>query len=260
MHLCRSASVIGSEGCGTEEEVLDVVLRGGVEIDIACDTCQSPIVLTLQERTAGEAEALHGNGILALLNLVGNIPLAGQIGILGISGKLTVHPHVVRMSGSAETDKSLAVLPTLGQRKGTSVAAHGVLHVTAVCPRAIAVCHHAVGAGIGKGVGGVNIQGLVPTLTIPDGIYLPGIGHGDVIPTGIVIVLGIETRGNTCRQSAPVELPCSVQIKVIRGLCEVKRFSALGRRERDAQVVADLTVQLIHGNIIPFRHRLRFRQ
>ena len=137
------------------------------------------------------------------------------------------------MSGSAETDKSLAVLPTLGQRKGTSVAAHGVLHVTAVCPRAIAVCHHAVGAGIGKGVGGVNIHRLVPTLTIPDGIHLPGIGHGDIVPTGIVVVFGIEARGDACGQSAPVELPCSVQIKIIWGLCEVKGLCSLGGREGD---------------------------
>ena len=246
----------GGERRGVVEEVGDVLLGGRPQIDVAGDTRQAPVVLALEEGAAREAKDLHGDVVLALADEVRHVEVAGQVGVLGIACELAVHPDVIAVARTVETQEGAASQPAFGQGERAAVAAHGVLHLLVVGIVVGASGHHGVVAGVGEGVAGVDVEGFVPRLAVPDAIHLPGRGDCDVVPGSGIVAVGMETRRHLAWQSAPAELPRAVQVEEVRRAAQVERVCSLGITEGDAEVVARGTVQARHAYVVPLFHRL----
>ena len=67
---------------GIDCDVLDMCLRTGIEIHLAGYTCEAPEILVFQIRAVTPAHHLHGNQVLALLQIFGNIELGSHLRIL----------------------------------------------------------------------------------------------------------------------------------------------------------------------------------
>jgi hypothetical protein len=63
---------------GINDKVLDVDLRTGIEINLAGNAGEAPEVLVLQVGAVTPTHDLHGNEILALLQIFGDVELGGN--------------------------------------------------------------------------------------------------------------------------------------------------------------------------------------
>ena len=178
-----SSNGVGGAKRGGEEVIANLRLRSRPQEYFTCDTGQSPIVLTFQERTTGEAIDTHGDIVASGTHKIGYPELRRQVGVLGIAGKLAIHPDVVAMSGTVEAHVDIASCPRLRQVEVAAVGAHRVLLRAAIGPVGRSVGHHAPRVGvIGEGVHDVHIQRLVPVLAVTHAVDLPRGRHVDVIP------------------------------------------------------------------------------
>ena len=95
-----------------DKEVFDTTFRRSPENHVAHNARQSPIVLTFEERTAREAIDLHRHDIVAAdIHVIGHVELRRQIRIFGIAHKLTVHPDVIAVSSTIETQENVLAVP-----------------------------------------------------------------------------------------------------------------------------------------------------
>ena len=248
---------VGTVQCCGEEVVAYLCLGRRPQENVARDAGEAPIVLALQEGTAGEAVHAHGDIITSRTDKVGDPELRGQVGILGITSKLSVHPHVVAVAGAIEAHIHIAPLPGVGQVEVPAVGADGVLHGAAIGPIGRAVGHDAPRLGVvGEGIGGVDIQGLVPVLAVAEAIHLPRGGHIDIVPTGGVEVVAEEIGRRLLRRAHPAELPCAVKAEEPGRLCHVVGRHRLLVSKGDAQRMRPFAVQAGDTHVIPLLQRL----
>ena len=59
----------------SDGDILDMGLGGSIEIRLAGDTCKAPEVLVLKVRAIAPPQNLHGNQVLAGLQVLGNVKL-----------------------------------------------------------------------------------------------------------------------------------------------------------------------------------------
>ena len=237
---------------------MDARLGSTPQEDVACDAGQSPIVLTLQERTARESVDAHRYVVHTLVELVRDIPFAGQVGILGIAHEQAVDPYVVAMPAAVEAEENVAPVPIVGQGELASVRAHGVLLLVPVGEPTGAVGHDAPRlVVVAEGVGDVHVQRFVPGLAVSHSVNLPGRGHLYVVPGRSVERVFIEVVVCLFRCAHPLELPRSVQAQHVGrslqriGGC-VGRSGCSGIRHGHVQRVRPLAVQTVHIHVIPF--------
>ena len=144
--------IVATEG-GGEEVVADLRLRSRPKEHVARDARQAPVVLALQERAAGEAIHAHGYIIGSRAHVLCNIKVRGQVAVLGIAYKLSVHPDVVAVSGTIEAHVDVAVVPPGRQGELAAIGANGVFLRAAVGPVGWAVGHDTPRIGvIGEGI------------------------------------------------------------------------------------------------------------
>ena len=60
-------------------QILDMHLRTGIQIYLASNTCEAPEILVLQVRAVAPAHHLHGNQVLAFLQVLGNVELGSYL-------------------------------------------------------------------------------------------------------------------------------------------------------------------------------------
>ena len=211
LNVCLRIRVGGIKVSG-EEVVTYLALRSSPQEAVTLNARESPIVLTLNERTACEAIHLQGDGVLPLGHIVRDIELRGQVRILAVAHTLAVHPKVVTMSHSIETHIHLPVLPVRRDGELTAIRAHRVGHVTLIGEPARALSHHTVRVlVVRERICHIAVQGLVPILVVVQPIHLPARRHIDVAPCSIVIVLLTHFRVHLAGVRHPVELPCAIQ-------------------------------------------------
>ena len=181
----------GAVQVGGKEVVAYLCLRCAPKEAVPMNTCQAPVVLTLQERTAGEAIDLQGDAVLSLSDILRDIELRRQIGILRIAHTLAVDPQVIAVAHAVEAHVDVAVFPVGRNSKGATIGAHGVGHRAVIGEPARTVGHDAIGRLVEReGIGHVTIERLIPRLSVSQAPYLPAAGHVDVGPRRIAIVLG----------------------------------------------------------------------
>ena len=104
----------------------------GIEINLAGNTCKAPEVLIFEIRAVAPAHDLHGNEVLAFLQVFGNIELSSNLGILAVAHITSIHPNLQIAGGRTDMEQHLLTLPIIGQRELTTIAARVVLRLANV--------------------------------------------------------------------------------------------------------------------------------
>ena len=178
-----------------EEVVTNLALGSSPQEAMTLNTCQSPIVLTLQERTTGEAINLQGDGILTLGQIICDIEFRRQIGVFAIAHTLTIHPEVITVTHTVETHIDISAFPTGRHCKLTAIGTHRIGHIPFVGEPSWTVSHHAVGVLVeGERISHITIEGLVPILVVMKAINLPAGGYINIAPSSIIIVFLAHLR------------------------------------------------------------------
>ena len=174
LHVSLGVGVCGVE-VGGEEVVADAHLGSTVDEAAAVDTRQSPVVLTLEERTAGETVHLQGNGVLAFNQVLRNVELRGQVRVLRVAYALAVHPEVVAVTHAIEAHEDIAARQPVGVHgERLAVGAHGVWHRAVIGEPSWTLGHHAERRlVVFKGVLRIAVKRLVPVLVVVQSPNLP---------------------------------------------------------------------------------------
>ena len=198
---------------GREEIVANLRLWCRPEEAAAVDARQSPVVLALEERAAGETVDLQGQRVFTLGDVVGNPKLRRQVRVLRVANALTVHPEIISVTHTVEAHVDVAVLPGAGDGKGAAVGAHGVGHRVVVGVVAGTAGHDREGLlVIGERVPHpVHVQRLVPRHVVVQSPHLPARWHVDGRPAGVGKVLGAPGVLGVRGVAHPLELPLAVQ-------------------------------------------------
>ncbi len=106
---------------GGEEIVAYLGLGRAPQEYVALYAGESPVVLVLEQRTAGKAVHLHGDGIGARVQILRNLKLRGQVRVLTVAHNVAVYPKVIAVSGAVAAHIHIATLPVLGQHEGAAV-------------------------------------------------------------------------------------------------------------------------------------------
>ena len=251
LHVRLGVGVGGIE-VGREEVVANLALRGCPKEAVTLDARQSPVVLALQEGAARKAIDLQGHRVLALHEVVGDVELGGQVGVLAVAHTLAVHPEVVAVAHTVETHIHFPTLPVGWHGELAAIGAHGVGHVALVGEPARTVGHHAVGGLVEReGIGHIAVERLVPALVVAQSIDLPAGGNINVRPGGIVVVHCTKSVPHLAGVGRPVELPRTVE-RLVVGRCRhvVLRHVALARHG-DGKGVGRFAVDTRHGRVVP---------
>ena len=171
-HVHRAALVV----VGRIERGGDIVVANGdggrgVEINVAVQARHVPHILAFEIGAIAPANHLHGDGILASVNVGGQVELGIVVAALRIAYVLAVEPNEGCAVKAIEVkEHALARGPVVGQGEGAAVRTDGVLvdtvHLTANEGR---VAH--------EGVLHIDVDGFVVALHFPAG------GHFDVVPS-----------------------------------------------------------------------------
>ena len=230
-----------------------MALRRCPQEAMTLNTCESPIVLALQERTASETIHLQSDGVLTLGHIVGDVELRRKIGVLAVSNSLTIHPKVITVSHAIETHVDVSVFPIGWDGELTTIRTHRVGHVTLVGEPTWAVSHHAVGVSVvGERILHIAIQRFVPILVVANTINLPAGRHIDVAPCCIVIIFLAHLCIHLAGVGHPVELPDTVQRLVIRRCGHVILCHILLATKRNSDGVCRLFIHIGYRDVVPF--------
>src|SRR5574344_1014144 len=89
--------IIGQIRC--QNDIYDMRLRTCIQIDLACDTCQTPEVLILKISTVAPAHNLHCYKITPWLKIFCYIKLGSHLTVLAIADELAIYPYYKITSG-----------------------------------------------------------------------------------------------------------------------------------------------------------------
>ena len=112
------------------------------------NTSQSPVVLTLDERTGSETVDLQRYGVRAFLYIFRDVEFRWQIRILAVADALTVNPEIIAVSYTVEANIDVAPVPVVGQRELTAIGAYGVRHVAIIREPSWTLGHDAIGVAV----------------------------------------------------------------------------------------------------------------
>ena len=253
----RSRTRIARIEVGVEEIVANLTFRCRPKETRAVNTRQSPVVLTFQERPAGETEHLQGDGILASRQIRGNIEFRRQVRILAVPYPLAVNPQVVSMSHAVEAHIHVAAGPVGRNGERATVGSHRIRHTAVISKPTRTVGHHRISAFVvRKRIGHIAVQGLVPRFAMVQSPHLPARRHVNVGPRRVIIVLATILVLGQRRLFHPQELPLAVKRLIPRRARHVvSRYVSL-RNHWNTHGVSLLAVHTRCLGVVPLFARL----
>jgi len=171
----------------------------GVEVDLAVQAAQPPVILILQIGAVAPTIDLRRHQILAWLQVGRDVELGGQAAILTVADHLAVDPDIEGRIRSAKDHKDLPPLPTLWQNEGGAIAAHLI--------GLVGHARHIVGW---EGILHIDIERDAIAL------QLPVAGHGDGLPVRGIIGRLLKADRRVLGCGRPVELPLTVERVIVR--------------------------------------------
>ena len=257
LNFCLGVLIAGIQ-VGGEEVVADAHLRCCVDKAVTVDTRQAPVVLTFQERAAGEAVHLQGHHVLALDQVFRNVELRRQVGVLRVAHALAVHPEVVTVAHAVEAHEDIVAGEPVGvHRECLAVSAHGIGHRTVIGEPPRTLGHDAERrAVILERVLRVAVERLVPRLVVVQAPHLPARGHVDVGPGSVVVVRCTHGGGGLRRRVHPLELPLPVEREVVGRQRHVVLHGVSLRGHGQAVGMCRLAVNTRCERVVPLLARL----
>ena len=238
-HGERTVAVIVGE-VGRDEEVGNVALRTGIEINLAGNAGETPEVLVLEIGTVAPAHHLHGNEVvLAHYEVRRKVEFSGHFGILTVAHELAIHPHAEIGSGRAYMEIDLLSLPVCRHLDGTAVR-----------PRVVVLLLHEGGIGMelrGPGIANIFIDRVAVAVEFKQS------GHREEFPAAVVVASLEEVLGSIIVMEGEMELPLAFQGEVTRRFLLVG-CCGCGHRLISKEVrMRSQGVHPVHGRVEPIR-------
>ena len=126
LQVQRRVAVVGREGL-RDVEVVEAHLGRREERHVAVDARVAEHVLVLKVGAVAPAVDFHCELVLAVLEVLRDVELARELGVLGVAHLLSVHPHVVGGVDAVEADEHVAPGPALGHGERAAVGRDGVV-------------------------------------------------------------------------------------------------------------------------------------
>ena len=185
-----SCFLLIQEGGG--EVVADAVLRAAQDVHIAEDTGGAELILVFQVAAVAPLQDHNCQGVLAFLDVLGDVELRGGVGNFAVAQVLAVQPDVEAGVDTFEVQVSLGC-----------VRVHGILEVSQVCTAGVFVGN--IRRVCREGVTDVGVLVLVVAVVLPDA------GNRDGIPVGSIVALLVEQVFEVVNTLTVLELPVAVQ-------------------------------------------------
>ena len=104
-----------------------MLLGACIEIYLTGYTCKTPEVLIFQVTAVTPTHDLHGNQVLAFLQIFGNIKLSSNLRILRIAHKFTIHPYLQIAGCRTYMEIHLLTFPIVWQHECPAIRARIVV-------------------------------------------------------------------------------------------------------------------------------------
>ena len=222
---------------GIDEEILNVYLRCSIEIHLAGNACEAPEVLIFEIGTVAPAHDLHGDEILAFLQVFRDIELSSHLRVLGVAHVFAVHPERKVARGGTDVEDDFLSVPILRQFEGTAVGTGVVVRLA--------------------DIRGIALEGGAPSIAhvLVDGIAiaveLEKSRHGEVRPLRIVVLQGEEALGGILMVFHKVELPLALHREETGRLRLVSLTGEVFVLICEEMGMTRLTIHLVHFRVEP---------
>ena len=223
---------------GIDGQVFNVYLRPCIEIHLAGDAGEAPEVLVFEVGAVAPAHHLHGDEVLALLQVFSNVELGSHLRILAVAHVFAIDPHLEVAGGRAHVEVDLLTVPVGGQVERAAVG-------TGVVVGLADVGWVVVESGT-PGVAGVLVDFVAVALN------LEKTGHGEVHPLRVIELQREEVRWGEVMVFHKVEAPLALHREIAVGLLLVAGLRLVNILEGEEVGTAHLAVHLINTGIFPF--------
>ena len=212
-------------------------LRRGIEIHLTGDAGKAPEVLIFEIGAVTPAHDLHGDEILAFLQVFRDVKLCSHLRVLRVAHVFAVHPECEVARGRTNVEEHLLTVPVSRQFEGTAVGTGVVVRLADI--RGIAL--------EGRSPGIANV--LVDLVAIA--IQFEEARHGEVHPLRIVILQRIEAFRGILMVFHEMELPHALHGEETGRLRLVTFLGKVLILKGEEVGVARLTVHLVHLRVPP---------
>ena len=220
-----------------DEDILDVLLGTGIEIHLAGYTREAPEVLVLQIRAVAPAHHLHGDEVLAFLQVLGDVELGSHLRVLRVAHVLAVDPKGEVAGGRAHMEIDILAFPVEGQVELAAIGTRVVVGL--VDKRRVAVERRA------PRIAYVLVDFVAIALNLEES------GHGEVHPFRVVEGRQEEVLGCQVVVLHEVEAPLTLHREETLGLRLVVGLRLVGTLESEEGGTTGLTVYLVHCGVPP---------
>ena len=187
--------LIGLVQVGGDEVVVEVHLRGAVDVHVTEDAAVLEHVLQLEPSAVAELMYFHSQQVLAVHQVVGDVEAVGGVGVLAVTHGLAVEVHIVGSLHALEVQVDAAIHlfqsgQALIQGKGLAVHTHGV------------VVDRGQRSGVAAGVVllpghlGIGVDGIVQTPIGPAGGQLEPAAPGVIGGVVGLVEVGVALLGD----------------------------------------------------------------
>ena len=201
-----------------DEDVLDVCLRTGVEIDFAGNAGEAPEILVFEIGAVAPAHDAHGDEVLlARREVLGKVELGFHLRVLAVADVLAIDPKFKVRSGRAHVEVDVLPLPSSRNCDELAVAARVV----------VAFLY----------VGRVALELRVPRVAhvlvdlVAVAFELKEAGYGEIHPLRVIEIRGVEACGRLVVVEGKVETPLAFERKEAVTLGLVARSGLVGALE-----------------------------
>ena len=184
----------------TDDKILYMSLRTGIEIHLAGYAGKAPEVLILQVRTVTPAHHLHGNEVASLLQILGNVELRSHLGVFAVAYITAIDPQLQVAGGRAYMEQYLLPLPAFRQCEHTTIGAGIVLR--------LANGRRIVLEGRTPGIADILVDTVAMTIELEES------GNRKILPLRVIILHLIEIARGILMILHKVEAPCAFHRQV----------------------------------------------
>ena len=185
----------------------NILFGSAIQINIAFDSTQSPHILTFEIRPRTPTINFDSECILTLFHLISNIPFSRGFGILIISQKLPIEPHIIKRSNTLETQDDTTSYPRFRQNECTAIRTDLIILIGNKRRIFLKMKHRIV-----KLVCLIHIyrDTIILAFPVPRNLY--------IIPATGIKVGTVKIHRTLIGIPYPIEFPRAVQAHIIRRL------------------------------------------
>jgi len=177
------------------DHVPDMIFANAQQIHVPENAAHAPAVLILQIGAVGPLQYLHGQGVVAVLQIISDVKLRRQTAALGHADFPAIDPYEEAGVHAVKIQRHPAAPPAFRQAENPAIYARGIF-----------VRH--IGRVKGNGVADIHILGP------PVAVHLPAGGHVQLVPQHVFFFPALTDSLGQHAVGGIVKLPDAVQTQI----------------------------------------------